>query len=553
MIYTTGTVSIVSGSAIVKGTGTKFKNNNPVINSGMIILVKIGNTNVPYLIKSVNSDTELVLAQPALATATNTTFSIHIAEPDNNSDAARTMVAINSYIVYFLQAMDKWMSESGQTKIEMPNGEVVTLDSIKKMQSDISKKADDEKTIHIGDFGLGRSNITGDKHTPNANDIKFTGVATPPGSNGTNYWNNYYPLFSMVRGGGNIGNNVQLQITPEGVAYRRTSTNEWVDWIKLLSAGDYGIGLNATTGTAQAENTNANNLDTNGFWASGGGSSANFYNPFGPLISSARGGGTDGTGQVFQIQASSKNLAYRMRNVNNWTFWSELMNVRSDGVKSSKNDFQNNGFYTSTNIDSDIPSTVYMGIISAHATQPESYQMGLFGRNKKLLYTYKENNNWVGTYEVLHLGNAKPDSNGFYKKASPIIDISSDGSFTTNDESEGATVTRVSEGEYLIEGVLGFNADAGWGGVDGGIEIPLDVNKQPLIWIDSKINADGSIYIKTYHRTHLNGPHFAKNNINRYNDGDPIDIPKGRFISVRVQMPEESKYNIRINEMSDNI
>ncbi|MEX3024348.1 hypothetical protein [Proteus sp. STS61-E] len=543
----------MSGSAIVKGTGTKFKNNNPVINSGMIILVKIGNTNVPYLIKSVNSDTELVLAQPALATATNTIFSIHITESGNNSDAARTMVAINSYIVYFLQAMDKWMSESGQTKIEMPNGEVVTLDSIKKMQSDISKKADDEKTIHIGDFGLGRSNITGDKHTPNANDIKFTGVATPPGSNGTNYWNNYYPLFSMVRGGGNIGNNVQLQITPEGVAYRRTSTNEWVDWIKLLSAGDYGIGLNAITGTAQAENTNANNLDTNGFWASGGGSSANFYNPFGPLISSARGGGTDGTGQVFQIQASSKNLAYRMRNVNNWTFWSELMNVRSDGVKSSKNDFQNNGFYTSTNIDSDIPSTVYMGIISAHATQPESYQMGLFGRNKKLLYTYKENNNWVGTYEVLHLGNAKPDSNGFYKKASPIIDISSDGSFTTNDESEGVTVTRVSEGKYLIEGVLGFNADAGWGGVDGGIEIPLDVNKQPLIWIDSKINADGSIYIKTYHRTHLNGPHFAKNNINGYNDGDPIDIPKGRFISVRVQMPEESKYNIRINEMSDNI
>lgn len=552
MIYTTGAVSIVSGSAIVKGTGTKFKNNNPAINIGMTILIKSGNTNIPYMIKSVNSDTELVLAQPALATATNTTFSIHITEPDNNSDAARTMVAINSYVEYFFNAMNTWMTQTGQTKIEMPNGEVVTFDSIKKMQSDISKKADDEKTIHIGDFGLGRSNITGDKHTPNANDIKFTGVATPPGSNGTNYWNNYYPLFSMVRGGGNIGNNVQLQITPEGVAYRRTSTNEWVDWIKLLSAGDYGIGLNATTGTAQAENTNANNLDTNGFWASGGGSSANFYNPFGPLISSARGGGTDGTGQVFQIQASSKNLAYRMRNVNNWTFWSELMNVRSDGVKSSKNDFQNNGFYTSTNIDSDIPSTVYMGIISAHATQPESYQMGLFGRNKKLLYTYKENNNWVGTYEVLHLGNAKPDSNGFYKKASPIIDISSDGSFTTNDES-GVTVTRVSEGKYLIEGVLGFNADAGWGGVDGGIEIPLDVNKQPLIWIDSKINADGSIYIKTYHRTHLNGPHFAKNNINGYNDGDPIDIPKGRFISVRVQMPEESKYNIRINEMSDNI
>ncbi|MCE9841494.1 hypothetical protein LZ636_17635, partial [Proteus terrae] len=76
MIYTTGTVNTVSGSAIVKGTGTKFKNNNPAINIGMTILIKSGNTNIPYMIKSVNSDTELVLAHPALATATNTTFSI---------------------------------------------------------------------------------------------------------------------------------------------------------------------------------------------------------------------------------------------------------------------------------------------------------------------------------------------------------------------------------------------------------------------------------------------------------------------------------------------
>ncbi|MEY1231009.1 hypothetical protein AB7107_16500, partial [Proteus terrae] len=153
MIYTTGTVNTVSGSTIVRGTGTKFKNNNPAINIGMTILIKSGNTNIPYMIKSVNSDTELVLAQPALATAPNTTFSIHITEPDNNSDAARTMVAINAYTQYFLDAMNTWMTETGQTKIEMPNGEVIALDSIKKMQGDISKKADDNKTVHVGDFG----------------------------------------------------------------------------------------------------------------------------------------------------------------------------------------------------------------------------------------------------------------------------------------------------------------------------------------------------------------------------------------------------------------
>ncbi|NBM56061.1 hypothetical protein LW139_14365 [Proteus vulgaris] len=147
--------------------------------------------------------------------------------------------------------------------------------------------------------------------------------------------------------------------------------------------------------------------------------------------------------------------------------------------------------------------------------------------------------------------NTTIDSNGFIKKASPIIDINPDGTFTTNDESEGATVTRLGQGEYLIEGVLGFNSDAEWGGVDGGIEIPLDVNKQPLIWVDSKVNKDGSILVKTYHRTHPNAPEFARNDIDGFNDGDPIDIPDGRFISVRVQMPEQSIYNVRMREMEE--
>ncbi|HDU8621958.1 TPA: hypothetical protein RG688_002331 [Proteus mirabilis] len=464
MIYTTGTVSTVSGSAIVSGTGTKWTVNNPAIRSGTIILIKNGNANFIYMVDRVNSDTELVISQPATFTVKNTSYSINLTEPNSYSDANNRMTAIASDTTYFLRAMDQWMMNNGVVTVELSNGQKVTLDSIKKMQGDISKKADDNKTIHIG---------------------------------------------------------------------------------------DYGIGLNAKTGTSQAESTNANNLDTNGFWASGGSNSSNFYNPFGPLISFARGGGTDGTGQVVQIQASSKNLAYRMRNVNNWTYWSELMNVNSDGIKSSKNDFKNNGFYTSTNIDSENPNTVFMGIISAHATQPDGYQTGIFGRGKKLLYTYKENSKWIGTYEILHTGNAKPDSNGFYKKASPIIDINPDGTFTTNDESEGATVTRVAQGEYLIEGVLGFNSDAGWGGVDGGIEIPLDVNKQPLIWVDSEVMEDGSILVRTYHRTHPNAPKFARNDIDGYKDGDPIDIPDGRFISVRVQMPEQSIYNVRMREMEE--
>ncbi|MDC9754680.1 phage tail protein, partial [Proteus mirabilis] len=56
---------------------------------------------------------------------------------------------------------------------------------------------------------------------------------------------------------------------------------------------------------------------------------------------------------------------------------------------------------------------------------------------------------------------------------------------------------------------------------------------------------------RTYHRTHPNAPKFARNDIDDYKDGDPIDIPDGRFISVRVQMPEQSIYNVRMREMEE--
>ncbi|MBG2808020.1 hypothetical protein I4571_02270 [Proteus mirabilis] len=435
MIYTTGTVNTVSGSAIVKGTGTKFKNNNPAINIGMTILIKSGNTNIPYMIKSVNSDTELVLAQPALATATNTTFSIHITEPDNNSDAARTMVAINAYTQYFLDAMNTWMTETGQTKIEMPNGEVITLDSIKKMQGDIGSKAD----------------LTLSKTQSFISAIEATTKLTSKSADGKTS----ISLTTSNAGGTNIELNSASGYN--GIQIPKASGT-------MMLVGDYGIG-----GVGLREPSSV---------------SCFYGSP------SAGVPGFPSNGAGWQSTYSGNRRA--------------MLFMNTSGA-----------LMTRFSLSSDVVDT----------TTP-----------------------WNTVWSSV---NTTVDSNGFIKRASPIIDINPDGTFTTNDESEGATVTRVGQGEYLIESVLGFNSDAGWGGVDGGIEIPLDVNKQPLIWVNSEVNEDGSILVKTYHRTHPNAPEFARNDIDGYSDGDPIDIPAGRFISVRVQMPEQSIYNVRMREMEE--
>ncbi|WP_057102421.1 hypothetical protein [Citrobacter freundii] len=160
--------------------------------------------------------------------------------------------------------------------------------------------------------------------------------------------------------------------------------------------------------------------------------------------------------------------------------------------------------------------------------------------------TFNQNTLW-GTR------NTSVDGNGFIKQASPIVIIHREGAYETNHESEGCAVERISVGEYLITGCIGLNADAVWGGIDGGFEIPVDRNKQPRIWLDYKVNADGSVLVRTYHRVHSSAPPFAQNRIGNTDidgvftetvaDGEPVDIPADSYVSVRVEMPEDSIWN----------
>ncbi|HAH1168008.1 TPA: phage tail protein [Escherichia coli] len=142
--------------------------------------------------------------------------------------------------------------------------------------------------------------------------------------------------------------------------------------------------------------------------------------------------------------------------------------------------------------------------------------------------------------EFYSTGNTTKASDGTLKVASPVVKIFSDGSFHLNDESAGCTVTRINTGAYLIEGCMGLNADAAWGGIDGGFDIPTDRNKQPLIWLDYEVNADGSILVRTYHRTYPTAPVFARNERDGIEEGEPVDIPADQFVSVRVEMPADS-------------
>ncbi|MGJ0580447.1 hypothetical protein ACR71G_20910 [Xenorhabdus bovienii] len=165
MIYSDGTTNIVSGSAIVRGTGTKWKSNINGIAAGQIISIQSGNTVIQNVIQSVNSDTELVLAFAPSVSLNNAKYVISTTVPDTVSDGVRHMCAINAAIILFLQNMDRWMSENGKVEVEMPNGQKVTLDSIRALQAAMDGKLVKEqngadipnKPEFVKNLGLGES------------------------------------------------------------------------------------------------------------------------------------------------------------------------------------------------------------------------------------------------------------------------------------------------------------------------------------------------------------------------------------------------------------
>nr|WP_269769449.1 hypothetical protein [Pectobacterium parmentieri] len=149
--------------------------------------------------------------------------------------------------------------------------------------------------------------------------------------------------------------------------------------------------------------------------------------------------------------------------------------------------------------------------------------------------------------------NVVADSGGFYKTASPVINIYADGSFTTTHEAIGVNVERLSEGVYKITGCQGMHSDAAWNGIDGGVSNPKCRNDKALLWNNYEVAEDGSVTVYTFHRVHPDAMPFAQNRLTldkqpfdakkghkleeTWPDQSPIDVPRGAFIQVRVNMP----------------
>lgn len=190
MIYTDGTIAIKAGSPIVTGTGTQWKKNIHGVAPGQLISIENGTAPVSMMIRAVNSDTELVLSFNAPVTLSGAKYSIATTVPDTISDAARTMSANQGYIVYFLRAMQQWMTDTGQVEIELPNGQKVTLESIRALtekMKDLLSYSSHLVTGGVDSSGNGSVNFAGGMGRVYRTKAGVITIYSRPDGNGSGY------------------------------------------------------------------------------------------------------------------------------------------------------------------------------------------------------------------------------------------------------------------------------------------------------------------------------------------------------------------------------
>ncbi|MCX8700798.1 prophage tail fiber N-terminal domain-containing protein [Gilliamella sp. B2840] len=161
------------------------------------------------------------------------------------------------------------------------------------------------------------------------------------------------------------------------------------------------------------------------------------------------------------------------------------------------------------------------------------------GEKPNIYYRCKTAKGAQPLYEVITTANSTVDSNGTLKKASPIVqlfandDIDAVDGFTqsgcglVNNMAHGVKAIRIDVGHYEIHGSLGFAKD-GWY-----ITLPEDANGNKKIFAEYSVN-DNVITVKTYTRK-------FSTKLCKIVAGEPIDIPDGRWIDLRLDMPERTE------------
>lgn len=218
------------------------------------------------------------------------------------------------------------------------------------------------------------------------------------------------------------------------------------------------------------------------------------------------------------------------------------------------------GFYGSTGDNWGTPGglSVGFGVIQMPGSNAAyRTQLALTNSGKRMFMRATQNNVFDAWVEFYSTGNTTKASDGTLKAASPVArivqsqevnqrtDVADDGFTwcgcgTANAEAEGIKLSRLDVGIYVLTGSAGL-ASEGWQ-----LLPPMDPGGMGEMGVveAEQTESDGLI-IRLFKRKYL----LSDEGEIIKTKGEPMDVPANSWIDVRLDMPEDSLFNQRMNQV----
>ncbi|WP_156292673.1 pyocin knob domain-containing protein [Serratia oryzae] len=566
--YRTGTIALVQNSATVTGTGTQW--NNPVygVAPGQMLLVPGAGTVVMYEIQRVVSDTQITLATPYTGSAaTGQQYAIVTALVGSVADFSRQLSVLVSQWQSQLDGWQQILSGTGDVKLTAPDGSTVTVKSQAALTAAINDTLNKSTTMTqtVASAVEFKKNITSN------GDQQMRATSTTP-----NLLLRFRDINDVEKGAvfsdTSTGN---MTIRWNGTAY---SINAKADGSVTFPGPLYSNNSQVATRATPLGTSDLNTIKTEGAYYQGSNANATATlnypaNSAGSLIVIDSHVGSTGNScvtQKYYLYRFSELYYQRSFDGTNWTAWEVFDSRRNNDARYLKiGDFGVGGLgaIKSFTADTDLKDFIRSASTGSQILRNNEVT-GLLPRYAAAILL-KVADTWslwsAGTlargvrvavgntaggqdevYEIWTDRNTTVDSNGFIKKASPIIRLSNApekmaadylsgftlaGVGAVNGEAAGVSAQRLATGIYQITGSLGL-ATEGWQ-----IEIPQDTNGNRLVFASTEVDEDGTIRVYTHKRRF--DPESAM-----VVAGEPMDIPEGRWIDLRLSMPAQPEPEI---------
>ena len=156
--YKTGTINVTKGSNIVTGIGTKWANPLLGISAGRMLLLQSSNQIEIYEIASVQSDTQLMLADDYRGESK--TGGIYQIPTSPTVSIESLALRISEMLNYYQTQLNAWqtiLTGDGKVTLTAPDGSVVTIISQYSIQQELIKLIEESK-VYVSESAKNASN-----------------------------------------------------------------------------------------------------------------------------------------------------------------------------------------------------------------------------------------------------------------------------------------------------------------------------------------------------------------------------------------------------------